>query len=257
LSKALRAISTETYFRVDEKSKETDTKQIYMLNFARFLDDQTTITGSQQITQDVFLFENNAGVSFRFRYSERYGLTQFISAVERSFMKERSVRVRSQLVQEIGNQTDFINKMDRVTASSQTMRERDLMSNALVSDFSYRPAMNLEVGFNFGVTEVINHESGKDATANINEEGVRIIQSFPAVGQLRVELKREEVMLANTENPPYEMTAGKTQGQNYLWQMTFDYRITNNLQLSLNYNGRTEAGRTPVHFARMEARAFF
>ncbi len=257
LSKSLRVISTETYLRVDEKSKETDTKQIYLLNFAHFLSNRTTIAGSQQITQDVFLFENNSDLSFRFRYSERYGLTQFVSTVERSYLQERSVRIRSQLVQEIGNQTDFINKIDQVTASSPTMREHDLVSNALLSDFSYRPTMNWEVGFNFGVTEVVNYNVGKNATANINEEGIRIIQSFPGAGQLRAEFKREEVSLENIENPTYEMTTGKTPGQSYLWQLTFDYRITSNLQLSLNYNGRTEGGHTPIHLARMEARAFF
>jgi hypothetical protein len=260
-NKVLRAVSTETYLRVDEKSKETDTKQIYLLNFSRFLNNQTTITGSQQITQDVFLFENNSDLSFRFRYSEQYGLTQFVSAVEKNYMQERSVRVRSQLVQEIGNQTDFINKTDQVTASSTTMRERDLVSNALLSDFSYRPTMNWEVGFNLGVTEIVNRFGGTNATANINEEGIRIVQSFPGIGQLRAEVKREEVILVNVKDPtlslPYEFTAGKMTGQSYLWQLIFDYRINSNLQLSIDYNGRSEGGRTPIHFARMEAKAFF
>ncbi len=116
LNKGLRAISTETYLRVDEINKETDTKQIYLLNFSRFLNYQNTIAGSQQITQDVFLFENNSDLSFRFRYSEQYGLTQYVSGIEESFKQERSIRLRSQLVKEIGNQTDFINKTDQVTA---------------------------------------------------------------------------------------------------------------------------------------------
>jgi hypothetical protein len=247
--------------RVDEKSKETNTKQIYLLNFSRFLNNQTTITGSQQITQDVFLFENNSDLSFRFRYNEKYGLSQFVSGVEESSMQERSIRVRSQLVQEIGNQTDFVNKTDRVTASPTSTRERDLVSNALLSDFSYKPALNWEVGFNFGVTEIVNSFGGIHATANINVEGIRIVQSFPGEGQLHAEVNREEVVLVNVKDPtqvlPYEFTEGKVTGQSYLWQLIFDYRITSNLQLSINYNGRSEGGRTPVHFARMEAKAFF
>jgi hypothetical protein len=260
-NKVLRAISTETYLRVDEKSKEIDTKQIYLLNFSRFLNNHTTIAGLQQITQDVFLFENNSDLSFRFRYNEKYGLSQFVSGVEESSMQERSIRVRSQLVQEIGNQTDFINKTDQVTASPTSTRERDLVSNALLSDFSYKPALNWEVGFNFGVTKIVNSFGGIHATANINVEGIRIVQSFPGEGQLHAEVSREEVVLVNVKDPaqalPYEFTEGKVTGQSYLWQLIFDYRITSNLQLSINYNGRSEGGRTPVHFARMEAKAFF
>lgn len=260
-TKALRAISTETYVRVDERSEDPDTKQIYLLNFSHFLNDQTTLAGSQQITQDVYLFENSSDLSFRFRYNERWGLSQFVSAIEKSYQEERSLRIRSQLVQEIGNQTDFVNKKDRLISSSPTSEERDLVSNAVLSDFSYRPSMNWETGFTLGVTEVVNYFGGKNATANINEEGLRIVQSFPGVGQLRAELKREEVALINIADPavslPYEFTAGKAVGQSYLWQLTFDYRITANLQLSLNYNGRKEGGGLPIHYARMEARAFF
>jgi hypothetical protein len=117
--------------------------------------------------------------------------------------------------------------------------------------------MNWEVGFNFGVTEVVNRFSGKNVKASINEEGIRIIQSFPNIGQLRAEIKREEVTVENIEDPPYELTDGKSVGQSFLWQLTFDYRISSNLQLSLNYNGRSEGSRTPIHYARMEARAFF
>ena len=261
LSKALRVISTETYLRVDERSEDTDTKQIYLLNFSHFLNNQTTLSGSQQITQDVFLFENNSDISFRFRYNEQYGLTQYVSSIERTFQKEQSVRIRSQIVTEISNQTDIINKIDQMSSSVQSSEERDLVSNTLLSDFSYRPSVNLETGFNIGVTEVINSFGGKNATADINEEGIRVVQSFPGVGQLHVELKRDEVTLMNITDPaaslPYEFTEGKAVGQSFLWQLTFDYRITANVQLSLTYNGRKEGSGLPVHQARMEARAFF
>ena len=56
---------------------------------------------------------------------------------------------------------------------------------------------------------------------------------------------------------PYELTGGKVAGQSYYWQLTFDYRINANLQLSFNYNGRKEGEAQPVHLAKMEAKAFF
>jgi hypothetical protein len=262
MQKFLKAISSETYLRVDENSSDPDTKQIYLLNFNHFLNDQTTIAGSNQITQDVFLFENDPALSLRFRFDERRGLTQFVSSTERSYLQERSVRIRSQLVSEIGNQTDIINKTDRVDASSPSNRERDLESNALLSTFSYRPVPQWEAGFNFGFTAIVNHFGGMDATASINELGLTAVRSFPGIGQLRAEITREEVttenLVVDALHPlPYEFTEGKALGKSYLWQVTFDYRITANLQLSLNYNGRSEGGRAPVHLGRMEARAFF
>jgi subtilase family serine protease len=43
----------------------------------------------------------------------------------------------------------------------------------------------------------------------------------------------------------------------YLWQVTFEYRLTSNIQLSTNYTGRLEGAGDPVHQLHMEARAFF
>jgi hypothetical protein len=46
-------------------------------------------------------------------------------------------------------------------------------------------------------------------------------------------------------------------GKTWLWRAALDYRLTNFVQASLNYDGRSEGGRPPVHTGRAEVRAFF
>jgi hypothetical protein len=260
--KIIKAISTETYARVDERSTEPDVRQIYLLNFDRFQNDQTTISGSSQWQQDIHVFENSPELSFRFRLAERRGFTQLVSANERSYSQEKSLRIRSQIVREISNETNLIGRVDRVDATTQTNRERDLVGLSLNSDFAYRPDYRTEVGFNFGFSDIVDRFSSPNIDAGINEQGLRIVYSFPGVGQLRTEIKREEVLLqnlsANATRPiPFELTNGKAPGQSYLWSASFDYRITGNIQLTVNYSGRSEGGREPIHTARAEAKAFF
>jgi hypothetical protein len=255
---AIRSVSTETYLRVDERSREPDEKQIYLLNFSRMLNGQNTISGSQQVTQDVFLFENDRDLSFRFRYGERYGLVQLVSATERSVVRDRSLRVRVQLVPEIGNQTEISVRDDRVTASVSTPRVRDIASTSFSSDFSYRPDRDWEAGLILGGAEAQNQSIAGATKASMNEQGIRCVYALPGTGQFRAEFKREEVIVSGyTAVVPYELTGGKVAGRTWLWQAWFDYRITSNLQLTVNYSGRTEGGRLPVHSARAEARAFF
>jgi hypothetical protein len=262
LEKILKAISTETYARVDERSTEPEVRQIYLLNFDKFQNDQTTISGSSQWQQDVHVFENSTELSFRIRLGERRGFTQLVTANERSYSQEKSLRVRSQIVREISNETTILGKVDRVVASRQTNRERDLFGTSFNTDFAYRPDYRTEVGFNVGFSEISDRFSAPNLDAGINEQGIRIVYSFPGVGQLRTEVRREEVLLENlspfASRPiPFELTNGKVPGQSYLWSVNFDYRITGNLQLTVNYSGRSEGGRDPVHTARAEAKAFF
>ena len=262
LEHVARAVSTETVFRIEEKSTEVDSKRIYMLDLSRFLSDQTTITGARQFAQDLYIFENSPDLSLRLRFSERRGLLRLVSAREQSYARERSLRLRSQLVKEIGNQTEFVNRIDRVTATSQSSRERDLLSNAISSEFSYRPDPEWEVGLGVNVAQVSDRFGGGNTVADINVESIRLAYVLRGAGQLRSELQREEVVVSNhpRNSPralPFEFTNGRVVGKTFLWQVAFDYRINQFVQVTTSYGGRSEGGRAPVHTARAEARAFF
>lgn len=262
LNVVLKAISTETFLRIDERSTEPDAKQIYLLNFRKFQNEGTTIAGLNQLSQDIFLFENSPELSLRFRFSERSGFLQLVAANERSYQNERSVRIRSQLLRELGNQTDYAKKTDRVTSTGPSLRVRDLDIDALNSDFSYRPDLQWEVGFSFAVSRIVDRFTPADATANVNEEAVRLVYGILGSGQARAEIRREEVSISNvvfdpTKPLPFEFTNGKVPGKSYLWRLAFDYRISQNMQVTINYDGRSEGGRDAVHVARAEARAFF
>ncbi len=261
LARVLRSVSSETSVRIDEKSRDPETKQITLLNLSHFLNDQTTISGSQSLTEDLFVFENARDLSFRLRYSERRGLLQLVTAAERSFQRERSLRIRSQLVPEIGNQTDLVNSTDAVAANASSPRVRAIASNSVRSDFSYRPDRSWEAGFTFGVNQATNAVNGSSVEASMNDQALRLVYAMPMTGQIRGEFRREEVSLganpAGADAVPFELTQGRVVGKTWQWQASVDYRVTANIQLTLQYQGRSEGGREPVHSARAEARAFF
>jgi len=258
VTKAIRSLSTETYLRVEERSTERDLKQIYLLHLSRFQNDSTTIVGTKQLTQDLYLFESDPDLSFRFRFGQRTGFTQYALANERSLTLERSIRIRGRLVKEIAAQFDVIQKVDRVTATRPTNRERNITSNTLISDFSYRPEQNIEVGFRFDVTRATDDFPVRPLTANINDQSIRLVYSLQTKGQLRGEVEREEVVLNGTAQTfPFELTGGKIVGKSWLWHFNLDYRVTDFVQATVGYDGRSEGGRPAVHLARAEVRAFF
>jgi hypothetical protein len=254
----LHALSAETYVRVEEKSSERDLAQIYLLHFSRFQQDATTIAGSMLFTQDLHVFENRPSFSTRLRFSERRGLTNFSGGIERGFSQERSVRLRWQLVTEIANQLDIVSKTDRVTGSRSSPRLRDISSTGLSFDISYRPEQVMELGVKFDVSRARDSYTPPGLQADLNTQTVRVVYAFQGAGQARAEFAREEVLLGRgAETFPFELTGGRVAGKTWVWRGAFEYRITQFLQTSVNYEGRTEGGRDPVHTARAEVRAFF
>ena len=255
IGRMLSSLSLETYARVEEQSSEPDRSKIYFLHFSRFLSDQYTIAGNNLITQDVNIRENDPAWSLRFRYTQKRGLTQYALSRDRTYYREQAVRLRWQLVEGIVNQTDIFVRRDVQSADQYSPRNRSIFSREIKTDWSYRPEQRLEIGFRFTMREADNYDA---VSANNNDQAVRFVYSFAGRGQISAELIREDVVL-NKINlvVPYELTDGKSVGKTWLWRMNGEYRLSELLQLSAQYDGRSENGRSPVHTARMELRAFF
>ncbi len=258
--KILVALSSESYVRIEERSTERRTEKIYTLDPAVLLNPRTTQAGSQLVQQDLFLFENDPGRSFRFRFSQRRSLGQFTGGREQNYARERSVRSRIQLTSDIADQTEIVFRDDNAVSTSVINRSRLIVSALLRNDLSYRPATNNEMGL---VLETSQAEDGvpiHPARANFNGQTVRYVYGFAGTGQVRIDFSREEVIVAAPATgyvPPFELTGGRDIGKNYLWTLSSEYRVQGNIQFSLAYSGRTTPNSGVVHTGRMEVRAYF
>ncbi|MFC2139783.1 hypothetical protein ACFLR4_03895 [Bacteroidota bacterium] len=258
LSKILTPVSTETLFRLEEKSKEPDTKKIYLLNSDYFLNDSTTIYGSNLFQQDIHLFKNKSDISFRFRYTQRKSLNQFSGGLERGFYRERSLRIKFKMVKEINNQTEYINIADNVLAPATSNRARMVTNDEINTDFSYRPVRNIEVGFKVKVGRSQDDRPSEPTIINSNSQLLHVNISFAGKGRIRIELERNELNANTSSNYiPFEITRGNGIGKNYYWRFNFDYRVASNLQTSVSYDGRYRGAGKVVHTMRAEARAYF
>ena len=258
LARTASLLSTETYVRVDEKSTERDLKQIYLLHFSKFRRDSTTISGTSLFTQDLHLLEGTPEFSMRLRFSERQLLARFSAGLEKGYAREQSIRVRLQPVKEFSQQIDYVRKTDRGSNTDLTSRNRDIISNSLIFDLSYRPEQNIETGLKTEVTNSLDRFPTMPVAVDINAQSLRTTYAFQGSGQVRAEVAREEVTgAANLEFLPYELTGGRVAGKTWLWRAAIDYRIAQFLQATMTYDGRAEAGRSIVHTGRAEVRAFF
>jgi len=258
IGKILKPVSTETFFRIDENSRESNTMRIYLLNLASFLNDSTTISGFRQFQQDYFLWENSSEFSIRFRFNQRKSLNQYSSGIEKGFLKERSIRIRFKMVEEIGNQTEYINLNDFVSAPENSNRARTITSDLVSSDFSYRPIKNIEVGFKISIGRTIDVFPTNPTKIDMNSLQTRFNLSFTGNGRLRLELERTELISNENDNYiPFELTKGNSLGKNYFWRLNFDYKIGLNLQTTISYDGRLQGTDRVIHTAKAEARAYF
>jgi len=258
IGKIVSPISSETFWRVEENSRDSNYANVYLLQLSTFQNENTTIRGSNYIQQDFFLFENDQDLSFRFRFTQRNALSQFSSGYERYYNRERSLRIKFKMVKEISNQTDIVNQIDNVSAPENSNRIREINSNNIISEFSYRPDRNIEVGFRIKVGKSEDTHPEIPTIIDMNSMLLRFNLSFLSTGRLRIEIERDELISSTTENfIPYELTNGNQIGKNYYWRLNFDHKLLTFLQTTISYDGRLQGESRVVHTARAEARAYF
>lgn len=257
-TKYLIPFSTETVFRIEENSNTTEIDKIYLLDLSKFLNEGTTIRGNQFFQNDLFLFKHSNDFSARFRFIQKKSLNQFSGGTEEGFYNEKSLRVKTKLIEEISNQTDLTLVKDELVAKSLSNRERLFHSLELATDFIYKPYRYLEVGFKFAISNGKDKKPLKPTIINQNQQSVRINFSFEGNGRLRLEGERIELILVNSRNNiPFEITRGNSKGKNYFWSVNFDYKIGMNLQTTISYTGRLQGNSNVINILKAEARAFF
>ncbi len=257
-STILKPLSTETFWRVEENSNISDTKQIYLMNLSKFLNDSTTVRGTQTFQNDFNLFQNRNDFSIRVRYTQRKSLNQYSGGVERGYFSERGLRIRFKMIEEISNQTEVVNQNDNMISPPTTNRAREVTRNSFSTDFSYRPVQNIEAGFKIETAQSMDDHPAVPTTVNMNSITLRLNFSFENFGRLRIEGERTELTsTTNAYNIPFEITRGNVIGKNYFWRAFFDYRLTSFIQTSLSYDARLQGDSRVIQTMRAEAKAYF
>jgi hypothetical protein len=251
-------LSFDTFLQVAEKSKDPVQKDIYLLKFSTFLNDENTITGSNKVQQDINLFENNQYFAIRLRFIQNKGFNQYYSGNERLLGIERSTRVRLSFTNDLSLITDYSSETKRNLAPNNQTRNWDINSQDVSSDLSYKPIPAIEAGFKLDVKKSSDLFPFSPTNANINSQTFRFSYAFESKGRVRVEVSRNEAIITTTPDfVPYDLTNGLVVGKSYLWTVTFDYRISNFIQATVNYFGRAEGNSKVIHTGTAELRAYF
>ncbi len=257
--KYLSSFSTETFFRLEEKTMEEDVWSIYRLELSKFKKDDVSIFSTKNLRQDVFWNRNRAKFSVRLRFNIRENLNnQYLEGGQRFNLDERSIRIKGQFSKKISAQIDAQIRHEEKLYKIPGRSDKNIFSNELSLDFSYRPQQRLEVAVKSKWT---NAENRAVYPLEVNFLAItpRVNYSFRGKGRLRAELEFNRVdVTPKNAIVPYEMVSGNRGGTNLRWLTSFDYNVSRYIRASVSWNGRYEEylGK-PIYTVRAEMRAYF
>ncbi|MFC2088766.1 hypothetical protein ACFLSX_04115 [Calditrichota bacterium] len=263
VQKLLTVLNSESYFRVEEESKEKDVSQIYFLNLSKFQGDQT-LHGSMVFNEDLHILRRNRDISFRLRYRYRDDkFNQFLDPNENEdrLNIEQGIRASYKIVNKLKAQTELQQKFITRNSEANSSRNRDIKSLIIDQNLSYRPDLRWE----FGLDSELGFEKDIIPERNINLRYGRLLSrvNYALLKKGRISAEYEYLDVKMIDNPnelvvPFEMARGKKEGLNQRWQLRGEYTVAENVVFTLFYTGRDDANFDKIiHTGQAEIRAYF
>jgi hypothetical protein len=259
----LSNLNSESFFRLEEETKNRNLKDLYFLNLSKFQTEQT-IRGNITYNQDLYLMKRNRDLSFRLRYRYRDDLlNQFLEANENEdrLSIEKGVRANYRLWQKFRLQTEVRDRLTFRNNQSDITRNRDISAQIFNQNISYRPDLAWEFGLESEIGREKDRAQNKDLAVRYNRFLFRSTYAILRKGRVSADFDYQLVSVANnpTNAPiPYEMARGKREGINKSWNLRAEYTLAENIVFTLTYNGRDDAGFDKIiHQGQAEVRAFF
>ncbi len=128
---------------------------------------------------------------------------------------------------------------------------------SLIPQINYRPNRSTRIVLKYR-REKNDNLTGIEKS-NINDLGIEFTWRNSVKSNLLFTFNLVDINYEGEKNTPveFEMLRDLRDGQNYLWTINYTRRVSNNIDLIFNYNGRKSQDSMTIHNAGMQLRALF
>jgi len=255
--RVLSNVTSQTTVEVQEKSREPDLRQIYLLNLHRFRDPLNTLNGRLRIGQDFYLFRRETRYGLDLSFSQVRGLTELTAGEEERFINIYRAEGRYRLQTRWNLKVTAARERNRVLSETFASRRYDIQSLNLYPEMSFQPSPA------FRVSGGVSYARKKDGLAGRRADVLRVpfegrysrVRKMQLTGRFevaQVALEGEAVGLAQ-----FELTEGRGPGTSFLWGINGQYAVNTYLRATVAYDGRAPADAPVLHTLRLQLSAVF
>jgi hypothetical protein len=179
--------------------------------------------------------------------------TDFISTnkdqIKFRWNMNKSFMLNSQITKEI----------KKNSSTYMTNRNYDIENMEINNRISFQPNTLFRIAINGRYSEKRNSIEYGNEKAFINDIGIELRRSKRDKGLLNGELHLVNINYNGESSSTigFEMLEGLQLGKNITWKLGFQKNMSNNIQISFNYNGRKSEENRAIHTGSMQMRAFF
>ncbi len=256
----LSGIRWHSLVDIREESRTRQLQDIYLMRLHRFRDDSLTINGRIFIEQDVELFRNNTRRELRVTADRLRSQQQQASGLEKRHADHLRIRAGGRVSRRY--RIIAAASLGRNENSSETFASRNyaIRGAELRPRVDMRWSASLQSGAGFSVVRKTDRHPENPAIVSGTTVHADVRTSFGR--RLQTAARMEHRRFGLTGGPSssmgeFELTDGAGMGNSMAWSLQSDYRISDFLRASLQYDGRTVPGRPSIQTLRFTVNAVF
>ena len=257
LSSFLGGLNSVTVIDFEEKSRDPDRDNLYLLRLSTFRTTNFTLNGRLRLRQEIGLFRNNRAFDLNLTAQTTRSLTELAAGEEQRESAFGRVSIRLSMSNVWTLRILFDQNLDLLQSASFASRNYDILTTLLTPTVTWNVIQPLQLSVSSTLSQ--KRERNSQGTATIIR--VPIDARYRIGSRLDVSSRFEISSVTLSESflgrIGFEMTDGRGSGTSYLWRLAVQSNLSDILTATVSYDGRAPENRPVIHTARFQLSARF
>ncbi|MEO6901656.1 MAG: hypothetical protein ABI315_00715 [Bacteroidia bacterium] len=259
LKKFIARFANQAAYRVDRKSTESDLKKAYN-PFLTETNNLTLASLNSSFRNTLFINQENTVLGIDLTYQDIRNKSLLTNGFESRGNIYKEAKVRFNINTKFS--LNVVYQDGKKASTSQYFKTRDygIFYYEATPQFNYQPNTTFRATVSFKYADKKNKvETDGGQNAVIQDYGIEIKYNVLQKGSFNAKINFIQIKYNAAENTPlaFEMLESLKLGKNMVWGVVYQRDLSNNLQLSVTYDGRKSETSKIIHTGGAQVRASF
>jgi hypothetical protein len=250
--------NNQTALRIDRKTNELNTLD-FLNPFNLNISDSNLISISSTIRNTLFFNRSDPTFGFDVNYQDNRSKSYLTNGFDSRFKQEQGLNIRWNWNRYWGTTIGYTFGNRGYSSDFFETNNYNYAFNEVKPKITYQATQNFRASVLFSYFQGNNNIKYGNQKGLNTEMGTELRYNVAKQGAINGKFSLYQVSFNGDISSPlgYDMMQGFSVGNNYVWNISYQQRLANNLQITISYDGRKSEGQEIINIGRMEARYLF